>query len=136
MTPELKPTPVYLPVSVEDELPSELKRYHVISKLRDYTYLDLAMLANKDKKTKGWYHPEKADWNNYPMNNITHWLKPIPDKYLLSKEEIEGLLGETFEAGAEDRFEEIELERVFKGERHRFEKLSLNKEQYIKKLMS
>lgn len=79
---------VFVPVSVKDELPNEAGNYLTILK-------NGAKTSNTFFETKIW---GKDNSENSEMNT-THWLKEETNKYVLSREELEKVINNAFNAG-------------------------------------
>lgn len=68
---------VYVPVSVEDELPKKDAKYFCLEELSDIT-----------PKFYCWYNTEVKRFHNGSVRlKITHWLKPTPLSELLKEKD-------------------------------------------------
>lgn len=126
----MKPQTVYIPVKCSDELP-ECDSQH------NLTFLSktVAILTDEGLNATEYYH--KIDnshklvdkgWNHQgDFNEITHWLKEETNKYVLSKEEIEKVISDAFEAGANREYQERNYERR--------DYVAPTKEQYINSIL-
>ncbi len=105
----LLPQSVYVPVPIENELPEKSGWYNCY--------------AGDEFLGQDYFYDGK-----FSHKPVTHWLKP-KEGYFLSKEELEGLLGEAFDAGEVFNHQEfLYMERGIKRE-------APDKSSYIKQLL-
>lgn len=110
----LKPQAVYVAVSVKDEMPP-------IGAMVDVSF-DGGVTFPYQAKGKSWKPDEVV---------FSHWLKPLSEQYVFSKEELEKLLRDTFNHAIEWR-DLDETARVKYGYKKNWIE---NEEQYINSLL-
>ncbi len=86
----MKLTITYIPVSVEDRLPEDNG-----SQTANYVYTDNGIMWNQPQN-KLWYYPGQSIANK-PQPTV--WLEKKDSVFVLTKEELEKLLNNTFFAG-------------------------------------
>ena len=118
MTP-LQPTDVYVVVKTENEMPGPL-----------WDVLDENGDTHRINKKGQWEVYNDGYWE-VERFVPDHWLKPLPNSYVFSKEELEKLLGDTFDHALE--WQSLEDKPTVKyGSRENYIE---NKEQYIQSLI-
>lgn len=85
----------YSVVDVKDELPERGTRCFVYTKdNRGQSYYKRATMF----ESGAWVIDDESD------GTVTHWLKPVPDSILITREDIVKMLGDAFDAGGEHEY--------------------------------
>ena len=95
---------VFVPVSVNDELPKDKTAVFILENRGSSTLIPRMNLAYFEYPTNFNTGDEE---DNYP----THWLKEETNKYVLSKEQMEQVISDAFVAGVNREYQERNYER-------------------------
>ncbi len=127
MNDKLQPQTVYVPVSVEDELPNEnilVKVIHFadgVERVGDAILKEGKWIVNDDWDFNDLYG---YDYNEKP---IRFWLKETKDVYILTKEEFQKIVGDAVTKGS-NIFIDVKNNSTLIEKEEEFE---FRKEQYI-----
>jgi hypothetical protein len=95
---------VFVPVSVNDELPTSIIEDKKVFALEDNS------LFVATKIEDGFKLKDEREYSHLEYE-ATHWLKEETNKYVLSREELEQVISDAFVAGANREYQERNYER-------------------------
>lgn len=108
MSNTLKPVSIYVEVDVKDELPEIGDEVTIIGSKYGKGEIEATYQGWRNEDETTWsYINEHRTQKDFTGDGqywlVTHWLKPIPERYVFTKDELKKILGDAFDAGEKKR---------------------------------